>query len=221
MAKLKKITCRHIEGMMHVSTGGVFSVELPGTRAEHPESQRMKITGSNFEAVEREWLLAVASWLDRQTIDEKVILVRFDSTLRKGGKDFFTNDSVMLMLEACVAIKRTVTANGEQTSRFREHPDFSGLHSEPQPFPRGMILSIGDAEFRKDKVTCVPWSQEAQDMLVRACEGILKIVDMLDTHLGTTEGFLWAIENMRPLLPTSATTHTLTDSTPPTPTPAQ
>ncbi len=196
MPKVKtcKAVCEGVkfEANLNVDSKGVFSIVRPGTNDDWPK-QQMKISGTLADEVEHEWIAAVRELSQRSKTERKMLAVRFDSTLRKGGKrDHFVDRNVMILLECAVCMETTI-ARGENVIRlYREHPDYTGLHSPEQPFPVMMRLDGSDLSFRADQLTFVEWSQELQDLLVRACEGVKGVVRMLDGVLSTPESLALA-----------------------------
>lgn len=163
------------EATMYVNSSGEFSILPPGTST--------KICGNQADNVEHLWQIAVRDFINKNRTDRKVIVVRYDSTLRKGGKrNFFNRDNdFALIFQAAVALEKTVTEGDRATISYEPHPDQEGLHTN-QPFPFGMRLSRSDLRqaFATSDWCITEWTQELEDTIVLACEGVKAVVDMLD-----------------------------------------
>lgn len=205
MPKVK--TCQFNQGeikfqaSLNVDSKGIFSILRPGSPEEWP-GQDMKITGPVAETVEIAWFDAAKDLCTRTKKEKKVILVHFDSTLRENGKrHVFTDRDCMLILECAIALETTITRGELVTRKYTRHPDYSGVHSTAYPFPSRMLLSSSDFEFHLSRCVVVDWSKEVEDTLVRACKGVLAVVDLLDKTLETPETISLAASSGLPMLP--------------------
>jgi len=197
MPKVKTCEATHkgatFKAHLNVNSVGVFSIAHPGDSSA--------ISGPLAEEVEAEWRKAVRDLVDRTKVERKVLVVRFDSILRVDGKkEHFTSEETTLLLECAIALEVTTTQGGKTTVAYTEHPDYSGFHGAESPFPFQMRLAIRDVEFHSDSCTVVTWSLETEAMLVRACNGILAVVEMLDQAFATPESLLGAASSLK-LLP--------------------
>lgn len=192
MPKVKRLEAKvngaKFEATLNVSSGGQFSVILPGTQDDWP-GKSMKLTGFTAAEVENEWHKEVSAYAEKCTTERKVIVVRFDSKLRTGGrKNFFTDRDTMLVLEATIAIESTTTQGGEVTHRYRLPEEFSGLHCEEQPFPSTMILGLSSCHaLSREDICVVDWTKEVEAAIAKACFGIKAIVDALDKITSSPE----------------------------------
>jgi hypothetical protein len=191
MPKLKTCEVAHkgatFKATLKVNSSGVFSIDRPGTNEDWPD-QPMTISGNIAGDVDRLWVEAVRDLVERTKVERKVIVVRFDSTLRPNGrKDFHTGNDAMLFLKCAVALEVTTRQGDKSNIAYREHPDFVGFAGKHQPFPVNFRLGIHDIDFHYSACTVVEWSQEIEDMMVRACEGIEAIAEMLDGVTATPE----------------------------------
>lgn len=197
-----KIKGTEFTANLNVSSKGVFSIRRPGVETDWA-GQSMTIEGATLEAVESQWRLAVQDLVERSKTTRKVLIVRFDSKLRPDGrKNFFNNESTMLILKCCIAEETTMMQGGKENITYRYHEDNAGFGKPPQPFPCMMNISEGELQHapRTDDWTVVDWSQELEDTLIRACTGITQIVHMLHRVLETPETLKLAAQTLT-LLP--------------------
>lgn len=170
---------------LKVDAAGTFSIVRPGTAEDWP-SIGCLILGKDADSVVRQWQKAVIDYAGRQRTERKVLLIKFDSSIREGGKkDFFVDDDALLYLRCCVALE-TKTKQGDKTNiAYTEHPDYSGFHGKVQPFPYWARFRAD--QIRAEKLVAVDWSAPLENALVAACKGIQAVVDLLDNALSSPE----------------------------------
>lgn len=181
-----KIGQAEFSAPLNVSTRGEFSINRPEGLPEWTGPDRF--TGKTADEVENQWATAVREYVARSKRERKVIAVIFDSTVRESGKRSpFTDQRTMLMLQCLVALETTIETSGKTEISYKEHPDYTQMHGPRQPF--GCLFEMHDWEIshRKEICTIVEWSQEVEDMLVRACRGIEAIAEMLSAITASPE----------------------------------
>lgn len=179
---------------MRVDSRGIFSIALPGDEEEWTGFGGQKLTGTNAEELEREWAKKVREYSKRTRLERKVIVIRYDSSVRDGGKrNFFTNDDCQLLLEAYVCLEVTTRQGDKDEVTYIDHPDYAKMHGEKQPFPWAFQLSLNSLRYLREDTIAVEWSQEIEDTLVRACLGIRAIADLLERCLNTPEALIAAV----------------------------
>jgi hypothetical protein len=214
MPKLRTIKYKYkdqnFEANLKVDSHGEFSIDKPGgtqlnthKRGRKPEFDQ--ITGKTAEMVVALWQKELRELLDKTKVTRKVLIVRFESLLRdEGMKSFFSNRDEMLSLRCLVGEETSITQGDKTTVTLHEHPDYAKFHGLEQPFPFRMCLDSNrtDLNFNKDALTVVDWTPEAEQLLVKACEGIKAVVDMLDGFTKTPESLAAAsLMSQLPLLP--------------------
>lgn len=184
------------EAILNVSKDGEFSIKRPGYAEDWPKVG-LTIRGTEAGVVEKQWQAAVREYSERTSQTRKVIVIRFDSILRKGGKrNFFTSNDATLVLEAVIALENTVKVGKETSVTLTAHPDYQGGWARDpdkcQPFP--MLMVLDNIEWKKNSkdICVVEWSPELEAVIVRACNGVQAIVDMLNNALSTPEQMLLA-----------------------------
>lgn len=188
MPKVKdcKITVKGSEFVspMKVDSRGVFTIKLPGTEEDWPD-RVTEVRGTEAEKVEKEWQKAIRELCERTRKERKVIVVKFDSKIRAGGKkDFFVDDDAMIYLRAAVALETTICQGEKVKVSYQDHPDCNGMHKE-NPFPWWMRLQ--PHQFERGENCVIEWTQELQDTVARAGAGIQAIVNLLDDVFSTPE----------------------------------
>lgn len=172
---------------LHVASDGQFSITRPGQQDDWPHCN-MKITGTEAAIVERRWCEACRDYARRSRTDRKVIIVRYDSVARTGGvRCFFNGKDATLILEARIALERTITQGEQRTVKYMLHPDLEGMHKPQQPFPPAMTLRHSALEHPREDWCVVEWTQELEDTLIRACNGIQAILELFDNILTDPE----------------------------------
>jgi hypothetical protein len=171
---------RKFEANLTVRSDGNFYAPNPlAFLNEDPEVTREpeRISGPNAEDVERDWKDRTRDAADMKSTTRKVILIEFDSTLREGGADFFTQRGTTLKLKAAIAIETTTTIGDKTTTSFEYDPTYRGLHCPESPIPLGFRLKDG-LNWGADRKTrtVVEWSPETEALVVKACEGIREVV---------------------------------------------
>ena len=188
MPKVKTLKLEHdgreFLANLTVRSDGLFYAPNPLKGLEKdPEvaQEPARISGKTADEVEIEWKKRTRDVVDRKTISRKVILLDFDSTLRTGGKDFFTNSDATVHLKAAIAIETTLTVGEKTEVRFSHDPTYQGFRSPESPIPFGFRMRdrLNWGSERKTR-TVVEWSQETEDLIVKACEGIAAVVEFFE-----------------------------------------
>lgn len=171
---------------LRVDSRGTFKITRPGA-AKDWAGVGVEIQGTEAEKVEAAWKQAVRDFVERTGSERKVLVVKFDSSLRPGGaRDFFLRGDTLLYLSAAVALERTVRQGETVTVSYVPHPDCYGFGKE-EPFPSWMDLDLRGVD--RDGVVVVPWTVELEAAVVRAAAGIQAVVDLLDTVFSDPDAF--------------------------------
>ncbi len=185
------------EADLRVNSKGVFSAIVP-------DDKSTEVSEVTAEETERQWCKALRDFAARSKRERKVIAVRFVTSLIKenSDRDHFNRDQMMLF-QALICLETTITQGDKVSVSYQEHPDFKGLHADPQPWPWAMQLDEHDIR-RGSAITIIKWTPEIEALLVEAGKGILRIAEMLDQVLTTPEGILEATQRRLDLFPTLA-----------------
>jgi hypothetical protein len=155
------------------------------------------LSGDKASKVETAWKEHVREFAERTQQKRKVLCIRYDSILRAGGaKDAFTSRDNTMLFECCVAQENTTKQGAKTEVTYSPCPEFEGLHAPQQPFPSRMVLSTSEVNFHKNRCTIIPWSQESEEVLVRACRGLEAVAQMLDHLTASPESFLEASQKI-------------------------
>jgi len=147
-----------------------------------------ELSGETAAVVEKKWQDAARDYLDRRTVVRKVIAVRFDSGARKGGAKCFFSREATMTFDALIVDETTVTSGDNVRKSYAMNTD-----EWPQKIPSAYRLSVHDIRNYDDAITFIPWTEEAEATIIRACEGLQAVIDMLDGVLESPESFQLAM----------------------------
>jgi hypothetical protein len=194
-------TCVHevsgakFEAKLKVDTKGVFNIQRPGTTEDWPE-ESMTIAGRDADTVIATWKKAVVALVTKSKVEQRVILVCFDSILRhRESQSAFLDRNVTLHLRCRVCLRITTKQGDKVSVGYRPDPEYDSFgFDKKQPFPSLMTIPQQDIGFNVNRsCAVVEWTKELEDMLVNACQHIEKLVRVLDGALSTEEALKAAV----------------------------